>query len=375
MFDTIKANIEREKLQEEALDLSKKHPNLVLEWCTGLGKTLGALRIIESSNCKWLVVVPEVQLIHNFKEDIEKHSHVDVSNKIHDIICYASLHKYADTEFCLLLDEGHHAFSDLRATTIQSIKSKQVVLLSATLSEDLWEKLQGTGVWYKHTVSLKDAINRQILPEPKINIIYLDLDTKIKRNEFKTKKTVTKLTDREYYDKISASVDYWMKRYNITQDTFAQRKLFLEALRRKRWLTEYKTELAKKLLSTIKNKRFICFCGSVDQAKRLGSKTAIHSKNTRAKNLEIVKNFNNLTTNSIFSCNMVREGQNLVFLDCGVIIQLSGESLYNLQELGRFMRAISPVVYVIVVRNTQDNKYLSKFIENLEDTWISEFKL
>ena len=47
---------------------------------------------------------------------------------------------------------------------------------------------------------------------------------------------------------------------------------------RKRFLGNIKTEEVKLLLNTLKTKRYICFCASINQAEELGKDFCIHSE-------------------------------------------------------------------------------------------------
>ena len=54
---------------------------------------------------------------------------------------------------------------------------------------------------------------------------------------------------------------------------------------------ELKTPIVKVFLKDIKDKRFICFCSSIEQADHLGKQNAIHSK--KDNSLQILDDFNN----------------------------------------------------------------------------------
>jgi superfamily II DNA or RNA helicase len=119
IFDRAKQKIEREKLQEQAVSLSSSFPHICLEWATGCGKTLAALKIIEQSDDDWWVFVPESNTIENFKADMWQHGYEwMLGNKIKAIECYASMKKYKGTEGCFLFDEAHR-ISEARAATIE----------------------------------------------------------------------------------------------------------------------------------------------------------------------------------------------------------------------------------------------------------------
>ena len=92
--------------------------------------------------------------------------------------CYASLKNYFNTSWDLLiLDEAHHASSELRQDILSTIKSERVLLLSATLGEDnLLNMGLIFGEFKVHRVTLRQAIKYNIIPQPKVYLIPMELN-------------------------------------------------------------------------------------------------------------------------------------------------------------------------------------------------------
>jgi hypothetical protein len=375
MFDIHKSFLEREKIQSKAVELSKSNNSIRLLWCTGVGKTAGALKIIDASKSPlpWIICVPEIPLIENFKQDIVKHEFTNLldSGKIKDIICHASIKKYEGQSVNIVMDEAHHA-SDLRSDILKTIKSDQRVFLSATLNWDVKQRLDDICDWIDYEVSLTEAIDKGILPEPIININNIVLDDVALNQPFKTKQKITMLTEKRYYEKLSDTVDYWKNKYDREGSPWQYKKMLFAAVTRKRWLANIKTRYAKAIINTVKNNRFICFCGSVTQARELGGKQSVHSKNTKEKNLEIIREFNAEKTTSLYACQMLREGHNLTNIERAIIIQIDSESLSLFQMLGRSLRSIEPVIDILIVKDTIDTKYFSKFLGEIPQKYIRQ---
>lgn len=351
-------------IQEESARLSRLYPDLILEHCTGLGKTRSLLKCIDSSTSLkgWLVLVPEINLIENFRKDIIKHGYEHLlEKKIVDIICYASLNKWEGTDLNLGFDEGHH-ISDLRLEHIQTITSDQRILLSATIPREVRNRLSTVGNWYTYKVSLQEGIDLGILPEPEIFVKYINLDNKILRNIWKFGKNPVSLTDKQYYQQLDKKVDYWKNRYQLENQEFLRKKWFMASIERKRWMGECKTEYIKDLLVD-NTDRLICFCSSLQQAQELGGKQSVHSKNTSKENQAIITNFNNLESSRLFSCSMLREGMNLENIDSGYIVQLPGNTKEVVQSVGRILRGLAPKIYITVLRDTKDEDYLNNALK------------
>ena len=82
-----------------------------------------------------------------------------------------------------------------------------------------------------------------------------------------------------------------------------------------------------------------------------------------------------IVKNSIFAVGMLTEGQNLVDIDAGIIIQLDSKERSYLQKSGRVLRSKEPEQYIFYYKNTQDEKYLSTIIEDIPKEFYSILKL
>lgn len=366
---------QRQQLQEQAVQLSLKHKDLILEWATGVGKTLALLNCIAASQSKkkWLIVVPEVPLIENFMEDAYKHGYRDLVNeKVEQVICYASLHKFAGRSVNLGMDEAHH-ISEKRLEVVSSIRSDQRILLSATIPTDVRERINGLGSWHVYRVEAAEAIDSGILPEPIINVITVHLDDREACYACKTGKGSFKCTAREYYKRLDSSVLYWEKEYMKGQKVWQQRKFLQAALERKRFMATIKTEAAHRLIDSIRDskRRFVCFSGSVEQAKELGGKLSVHSRNSKDKNLQIIEEFNEGKTSELFANQMLREGMNLEDTEVGIIVQLDNQEKSTIQMLGRILRHETPELFIFIAKDTKDEDYLRKAIKAVNITNIN----
>ena len=67
---------------------------------------------------------------------------------------------------------------------------------------------------------------------------------------------------------------------------------------------------------------------------------------------------------------MLQEGQNLVNIQAGIIIQLDGQERTFIQRFGRAMRANSPVQYIFYYRNTRDEEYLKDALQGIDKEYI-----
>lgn len=401
----------RQAQQNKIAKLAITFPRLVLEWCTGVGKSKAILEIVkgllqENSLKSFigqrrpftiLLLVGETAHKKNWKDEWEKWGGLDIWNKYVLVSTYASLKHYANERYdILILDEGHHAASDLRLNYLSTISADRVYVLSATLSEFALRSLTEIfGKFVVSSINLKEAIKQQILKEPEVILIPLQLDNRIpdqivvvNKGKSKNKKKITctyedrwiylkkkeeveltiTCTKLQKYLHLSEQMDFWRGRFFLTRQEYLKTKWMLLGAERKRFLGECKTEVAKTLLTSLGDKRILCFCASIDQAMTLGGERAIHSFNPYSE--EVLEKFNKKQINSLFAVGMIQEGQNLTDVEAGIIIQLGGQEREFIQKFGRSLRAEKPVQYVLYYKNTRDEEYLENVTEGVESQYI-----
>ena len=392
----------REDLQKEIINLSNTFNNVALQWPTGLGKSKAAIDIIYNMSLggtkapKILLVVAEIPHKENWSKEFTKWN----CQFPMTVECYASLKNYKNTEWDIVIfDEAHHLASDLRLQIVETMKIQHVMLLSATLQDQLILYLASIfGPFGISKYTLKEVIDGGLLPEPKVFIIPMTLNnvyenyTIIKEWGDKPKRKVIKCryndrwqyirdkvkyphitleiscTQQQKYNYLTEEFEYWKNKYMRSRQEYMKNKWLRVGSERKRFLGECKTEAARLLLYKLRTKRFICFCSSIEQTELLGGKNAIHSKNKDS--LKIINSFNNKEINNLFAINMLQEGQNLIDIEAGVIIQLDNVERAFIQKFGRTLRADSPKQYIFYYKNTRDEDYLKNVYEEIDKDYI-----
>lgn len=407
---------QKSRLQNEMSDYLNERGNLALQWATGVGKSRVAVNAVMDlfnqygEEFRVLIVVAEDAHKDNWKEEFRKGLNPLVYDWIMPhvhIICYASLKNWRGTKWDLIVfDEAHHLQSDTRKDILQSLNSSRVLALSATLKEDVLEALTRCfGRFKVSKITLQDAIDKGFLPEPKIVCIPLELKrfdrTETIEMDLRTAKSGDKgvikdlwsnrwkylkhrkdyvgyvlqlsCTQKEKYEYINEQFGYWKKRYFEDPSDIRVKYTWLQwGSVRKRYLGELKTKEAGELCKKLEKqkKKFICFCSSITQAEFLGGENCIHSKKKDVE--EVISAFNSGKTNSIFAVGMLQEGQNLTNIQAGIIVQLDGEERGFIQKFGRSLRAEDPVQYILYYKNTKDEEYLQKAIENINKDYVQE---
>lgn len=404
----------KEELQNSVVSAYRDSVKIfLLEWCTGLGKSFGALKLVQKiSPKKVLLLVAEDAHKDNWKEEMYKFYNMFDYNIIRDtdltIECYASLKNYENTQWdVIILDECHH-ISDLRREVLMSMTVSKVIALSATIESDkrydlicnIFGDNRADNNNYASIVPLKDAIAWGLIPEPDIYLIPMELDNTISNQQiieswgdkkkqkviqctyldmwrYKKDKTTypdvqlviscTEFQKNQYYDD---SIEYFKKLYMRNYQQFIYNKWMRLGNDRKRFLGELKTSQINKLLMQIRRakKRFICFCTSIEQADILSNNQAIHSKNPDSNKL--LELFQTKKRNELICVGKLTEGQNLVDIEVGIIGQLDGKERPFTQKHGRVLRSENPIQFIFYYKNTRDEEYLNKIMENVNLEYV-----
>lgn len=386
-------------MREELSNLLNKSTSkeIVLELSTGVGKSKLALEFINKHHVikglfrNILIVVPRLVLINNWKDEIKKWGFEELLNHI-VFTTYNSLHKHIDNQWNVICyDEAHH-LSDRCKEIDSHLNSKYRLFLSATLKREMksWVKFKYPKVEFI-TVSLKDAINNDVLPDPKVLLIPLTLDNTnstevlVKKNK---KSTLTincfykdrwkymklyncniKCTPQQYYNEISQEIEYW-KKQSMFKKSF-EFKWLKCCNDRLKWLSNQKETIVMTILKHLKDYRVLTFCNSIEQTEKLG-KYCINSKNKESiNNLQL---FNEGRVKHITSVAMLDEGCNLAQCRVGLFAMLNSSDRMIFQRLGRILRHKEPVIIIPYYKNTREEEIVVKMIENYNKDLIQVIK-
>ena len=348
---------------------------LLLEVATGFGKTLSAILFIENNGGFWNIVVAETAHIKTWTDEFIKHGKEHLLPNV-TIFCYASLHKHLNGNN-YVFDEVHHIFSIKRLALAKKIPFDKVIALSATINNFQKSKLtEAIGNYTTIRITLSDAINEGILSEPMVYFVGVNLDDNWPNCKYEFGKTKhIMLTEKGWYDKQDNYINALKEDYFSSYDTALKQRWLIAANKRKKFLSNVKTKYARILLQRLSNKRLILFAGSIAQAESLLPKCTIHSNNSKETNDSRFSNFISKAYNKIAAVGKLKEGVNLPELDCAVIVQLDNSVRYYTQILGRSLRSVSPVVYILYVKNTRDAEFTSNVLEDFNMDYVKFVEL
>lgn len=298
---------------------------------------------------------------------------------------YVSFPKYKGTWDFVIFDECHH-LSERCREALCDFEISHSVLLSATVSRSLKDELKEVFddlVSYKK--DLRDVIEDEILPDPKVYLWPLNLRTDLptefiwknpkakgrliecnwanRWNFIKQKACPVRIycTERQYYANLCGQIEYWKKRYYSTRTQIAKNKWLRLCADRLKWLSDKKVKYLHQLLPTLIKNRTLTFCNSIEQTELLGE-YCINSKN--ADSVQYLEDFNSGKIDHITACNMLNEGMNLVNCQIGIYANLNSSEAIIKQRMGRLLRHPNPIIIVPYFKNTREEELMQTMLED-----------
>lgn len=372
----------REDTREEIMKLRNKA--VLLELPTGYGKSLIGMDLCLRDNPhSILIVVPRIVLIQNWKDEFKKWGNDKYLDKV-TFSTYAGLHKVQGHFNCIICDEAHHITPRVQEL-LSYLTYDHIIMLSATVKKDLKFELRDLCPdLYCYKVTMKEAIDNDVLPDPMVYLLPLALDStyptertvkhssgkvsvtcdyKDRWNYIRNKniKLTIKCTQLQKSVEMDNEITFWKDKYMRTRnEIFKNRWLHLAGTRLK-WLSNLKNPIIHNILATFKNERVLTFCNSIDQTIELG-RNCINSKNKGA--VKVLESFNKGEINHITACNMLNEGMNLVNCRIGIYANLNSSEIIIKQRLGRILRHKNPVIVIPYYKGTREEGLVQKMIED-----------
>ena len=374
----------RKDVLKEVINIPNK--TVALELPTSFGKSFIALELIKHkikpNNSNILIVVPRLVLIDNWKKEIEKWNYTKYN---FTFVTYISLPKHINNTYDIIVyDEAHH-LSERCLLSVPFIKSSYNILLSATLGNKLKSSIK---TYFKDTyiykISARQAIEEEILPDPMIyllplnlndikedfliyknpkgkNVVYCNYKERWSYIKNKNNRVIIRCSASEYYEDLDSMTEFYKNRYMSTGNSAFKNMWLNQAGKRLKWLSDIKINYLLDILHTIKDERTLTFCNNIEQTELLG-KYCINSKNANSeKYLEL---FNTGKINHITACNMLNEGMNLINCRIGLYANLNSSETIIKQRLGRLLRHKNPILIIPFFLNTREYELICKMKED-----------
>jgi superfamily II DNA or RNA helicase len=377
----------RDLVNKSILELSDKYSNILCELPTGFGKTKQALDIlkrhIKKLNQDILIVIPRNVLIESWKQEFKKWGMEKYLLSV-TFTTYVSLPKHEGKWDMVIFDECHH-LSERCREALTNFDIKRAVLLSATVKRDMKDELNEVFdnlISYK--IKMKEAIDNEVLPDPKVFLLPLTLDAKFPTESIwknpKGKEPVVEVpwatrwtaikqkvykvriycSEYHYHQDLCSQIEWHKNRYMRTRNKALKAKWLKLAGDRLKWLSDKKMSTMQVLKEHFKNERVLLFCNSIEQTEVLGN--CINSK--FKSSLTTLEDFNKGKINQISAVNMLNEGCNLVNCRIGIYGNLNSSEIIVKQRLGRILRHKDPIIIIPYYKNTREEELVTKMLED-----------
>lgn len=379
--------MDRDLVNKSILELSDKYSNILCELPTGFGKTKQALDIlkrhIKKLNQGILIVIPRNVLIESWKQEFKKWGMEKYLLSV-TFTTYVSLPKHEGKWDMVIFDECHH-LSDRCREALTNFDIKRAILLSATVKRDMKDELNEVFdnlISYK--IKMKEAIDNEVLPDPRVFLLPLTLDAKYPTESIwknpKGKEPVVEVpwatrwsaikqkvykvriycSEYHYHQDLCSQIEWHKNRYMRTRNEALKAKWLKLAGDRLKWLSDKKMATMQILKEHFKNERVLLFCNSIEQTEVLGN--CINSK--FKSSLTTLEDFNKGKINQISAVNMLNEGCNLVNCRIGIYGNLNSSEIIVKQRLGRILRHKDPIIIIPYYKNTREEELVEKMLED-----------
>ncbi|QKR00456.1 DEAD/DEAH box helicase [Metallosphaera tengchongensis] len=373
-FPLIKDSLSLRDYQERALKawLSKKRGIVVLP--TGAGKTAVGIKAISTLKVASLIVVPTIELLHQWKERINDSLGVEAGivgggeERMLGITVITYDSAYTKVELLgnkfplIIFDEVHHLPSAGYINIGELMASPYRLGLTATPERE-----------DNRHVLLRDVVGPVLirLSPSQLAGKYLA--------EFKTQKIYVELTPQEkvVYDDLRAKFSKFLRKRRIVMTGPGDfQKLIFMASRDKEareallaWHeslriavnSQNKIEKLRELLREYSNEKIIVFTRDVEMAYRVSREflvPAVTYLTPKDERREILEKFRQGTYRVIVASNVFDEGVDVPDASVGVILGGYGTSRQMVQRLGRILRKKEGKVATlieIVTKGTSDH--------------------
>lgn len=267
-----------------------------------------------------LIAYPDNRIKDSWESDIEKWSFQHAGEMV--FVNYASLNKYDEERFDMLIFDEIHATSELQRESIrlQSNVTTVVLGLSGTISQDTEEELGELGLYVVYKYTVEDAIDDEIIAPYKIYIHTVPLDNISKKMNKKGKM----VSEKQQYDAYTYVIDKLKE----------ERKDFkFLALHRNRVIQSSiaKTRKTRELLDKHKDKKILVFTG----LKKISESLGIPYFHSTSQHTGVFDDFKTMPNAKLAVVNIGRAGVTFDQLDCIIINSFTGNEETTEQIIAR----------------------------------------
>lgn len=373
----------KDKEQRKALNLwaSKGYIGSIIAG-TGFGKSrCGVLAIgkLLKEGERALVLVPTTQLQDQFREEFIKWGYEDILSQV-EIICYQTAYKFSNTHYAIVVcDEIHLGISpEYRKFFENNTYDKLLCMTATTPEEDEYRSYLTNLAPTRYKITLDECVALGLVADYEIICIPVSL------------------TDEEQVAYKKANNLFVHSKYRLGGfDAFNQAKLilankvqgdkgaatmFYKAIRDRKEVVQHtssKIIKSKELLKKHKKDKVLVFSGTnafTDAMAEELKGLSYHSKKSKKQREQILEDFKDSKNRVLCSTKALNQGFNVPDASVGIIAGLDSKALPMIQRVGRLLRLNKDkigVIYILYVKDSQEEKWLKNAIKSLNNIkWV-----
>ena len=353
---------------------------------TGFGKSRCGVLAIEHAlkyGDKALILVPTVQLQTQFRDEFNKWKLGHLLNNV-EILCYQSSYKLSGNHYDIVVcDEVHLGLSKEYRKFFSNNTYDKLLCMTATLpEEEEYRKLLYTLAPIIYSITLDKCVELGIVSPYTINCIPIEL-TKSERDDYKT--INNKFVRCKYalgpFDAFNNAKSI-ISNSNSHPDDKRVAAQFYQAIRERKSIVDFaenKITAFQKLVGDNINNKILVFSGAnafTDQLCESVAPLAVsyHSGKTKKQKESALQQFRDNTINILCSTKALNQGLDIPNANVGIICGLTSKSLSMIQRIGRLIRFQEGKigsVYILYVKNSQEEKWLKNSVKTLDNVnWL-----
>jgi len=350
---------------------------------TAAGKTIIALKSIAELKQKTLVLVPTVNLLYQWKENISKYLHLpkvligQVGDKVKEVkeitvTTYDSarlnLNTLRKTFNFLIADECHHSVAEETTKVLEGFPAEYRLGLTATPErsderDKLLDKLIGPQII---VTKVAELAKKGYVANYRLETIYVPLEAD-ERYRYEEYMNIYTSYLKKNNIRLRRGLDFErFLVFRVNKDPEAREAL--DAHRKARQLvfsSKAKLKVLEELLSQHKDDQVIIFSEFNDIVYEISKKYLIpaitHEIKTKERE-DILKKFSKGEYSKLVTGKVLDEGWDCGTVSVGVIVSGTGQSRQFIQRLGRILRPKEKevVLYELVTKQTLETKTVKR---------------
>ena len=335
---------------------------------TGFGKTNIALNIAEilikkNPDASILIVVPTEPLKEQWESQLADRA---LSENCNVQIINSVIKKKWDCDL-LIVDECHLMAATTFSLVFTCVTYRLILCLTGTM-----ERLDGKEVIIKQfapvcdTITLQEAEANGWVSPVKEYAVMLKVDLTEYEELNKKFNSYFAYFDWIFSDAMLCATNAAFRRKYAKSHNLDWRQVTAMAMdwmrclrKRKEFVMSHpkKLEIAKKILEARQDKKCITFSATIKDAESLGVGYTLHSKQSKKKNDETLKAFNEAETGVLNSSKACDQGIDVKGLSVGIILATDSSKIRKTQRTGRVCRfepGKKAEMFTLLIEGTQE---------------------